>query len=155
MRWFAPPSDAPSVPVKQLWRALLQELPGLVSDRVLLLSLELKRASRALGQIVLLLLAVIVLAGVAWLLLCLGVAAMALDAGWSRLAVLLLVLGFNGALAAWALLRARSLVARVALPATLRRLTVQHSHDAPDAPPRPPTAARPNGALAPQAQEVR
>jgi len=62
--------DASVVPpllstLQEVW----QELPGLISDRVELLSLELRRAGITLAQVVVLVLAAAILAVTAWLVL--------------------------------------------------------------------------------------
>ena len=115
------PSDSLLTNVKQL----LRELPGLVSDRVHLLALELKRSGLALAQMVGLVVAAGVLLCTAWLALWAGIGIALVQAGlawgWALLLILLLNLG-----AAWlAVKRALSLVRYLALPATLRRLTLR------------------------------
>jgi hypothetical protein len=106
--------------VQDIWR----ELPGLVSDRVELLTLELKRAGLALARVVMLVVATVVFAVTAWLMLwgCI-VAALVLQAGLPFPAVLFGALVFN-LLATWlAVARARALLPRLTLPATRRHLT--------------------------------
>ena len=129
-----------SVSTLDLLRGILRELPGLVSDRVELLSLELQRARGALAQIVALLVAVAILGVTAWI------------AGWGAVALALIegtglhwgwalaiVLAVN-ATAAWiAVARVRTLFPRLTLPATRRQLTV--GDDAPD--PRIPRVNEP------------
>lgn len=116
-----------------LWR----ELPGLVSDRIELLSLEVRRAGSALAQIVALVVMAAILGVTAWLALW-GVAIgglMALGLHWAvaLLVVLLINLG-----AAWlAISRARGLVPRLGLPATRRHLTLSPSTAPPEPPPEP------------------
>lgn len=124
---------------KGLWR----ELPGLVSDRVELLSLELQRAGLALLQIVVLVIAAAILGVTAWLLLCGGVAAFLvtqLDTPWW--AAVLAVVASNVLLAWWAIGRVRGLLPLLQLPATRRRLMFSPS-TAPAGPPRhrPPEAS--------------
>jgi hypothetical protein len=130
----APPGREPIEPASlpQLLSQLLHELPGIVSDRVHLLSLELRRASRALAELVALVVGAAVLLITAWLALWGGLAAgavaLGLPWGWALVGVLLINLGA----ALWAVQRARSLAELLTLPATVRRLTV---------PPRSPAAA--------------
>lgn len=113
-------------PRVQPWVRTLQDLmavlPGLVTDRLELLALELHRAGRGLVQIMALVLATAMLATAAWLALCggLGLALVALGLPWS-LALLAVVL-FNGALAWAAVARARRLLSTLGLPATRRHL---------------------------------
>jgi hypothetical protein len=103
--------------------ALLSDLPGLLSDRVHLLSLELRRATNALGQMVVLGLLAAILFSTAWLTLWVGLAAAFLAVGLAWPWVVLLVLFINVSAAVWALLRVKALAPLLALPATLRRLT--------------------------------
>jgi uncharacterized membrane protein YqjE len=123
----APPSpdamadDALSLP--KAVGALLSDLPGLLSDRVHLLSLELRRATNALGQMVVLGLLAAILFATAWLTLWVGLAAAFLAVGLAWPWVVLLVLFINVSAAVWALLRVKALAPLLALPATLRRLT--------------------------------
>jgi hypothetical protein len=122
-----------------LWHTLksvLGDLPGLVSDRVQLLALELQRAGLALAQIIALTTAAAILASTAWLALWTGAAFALVQAGltwgWALAAVSLLNLG-AAALAMW---RARALLRWLALPATFRHLTLP-------AAPEPPAPGRP------------
>ncbi|HEX4508664.1 MAG TPA: phage holin family protein [Burkholderiaceae bacterium] len=103
--------------------ALLADLPGLVSDRVLLLSLELKRASRALAEIVALALLASILAATAWLAMWVGIAAALIKFGMSWPWACVVVMVVNLLAVAWAVLRLKSLAPLLALPATLRRFT--------------------------------
>lgn len=104
---------------------LLRELPGLVSDRVHLLALELKRSGLALAQMVGLVVAAGVLLCTAWLALWAGIAAALvelLDLSWGWACLLVVVVNVLAAgLAVW---RALSLARFLSLPATLRRLTL-------------------------------
>ena len=119
--------------LQSIWR----ELPGLVSDRVDLLSLELQRAGRALGQIVALLVAAAILGVTAWLALWAGIAVGLVQLGLHWALSLLLVLGLNAAVAWWALARLRQLLPLLGLPATRRHLTPGRT----DAPPQSVPAA--------------
>ena len=117
----------------QAAQALLQELPGLVSDRVRLLALELRRAGIALAQIIALAVASAILLITAWLAMWAGVAAAGIAAGIPWGWVFLLVLAINLGAAFLALKRARTLLALLGLPATVRRLTA-NSHEPPSMP---------------------
>lgn len=103
---------------------LLQELPGLVSDRVQLLTLELRRARSAFGQIVALGVVAALLALTAWFAFWIGLGLAAVHAGlaWGWMLLLVLLINIGGAWAAVA--RIRHLAGYLALPATVRRLTV-------------------------------
>ena len=125
-------------------RGLLAELPGLVSDRVHLLSLELKRASRALAQMLALVVAAAVLSVTAWFALWAALAAAAIQAGmpWGWVAVIVLALNLGAA--ALAVLLALKQARLLTLPATVRRLTVGPQGSE-------PAAAGPASAVAPLA----
>ena len=122
-----PAGDAQPEGVKlslpQAVAALLADLPGLLSDRVQLLSLELRRARQALAQIVALVLMAAILAGTAWLALWVGIVAALVRAGLAWPLACLLVVMLNLAAAVWAAMRVKALAPLLALPATLRRLT--------------------------------
>lgn len=117
----APPDDGVSLP--KAIGALFADLPGLLTDRVHLLSLELQRATTALGQMVALGLLAAILLATAWLALWVGLAAAFLAVGLAWPWIVLLVLFVNIAAAVWAVLRVKSLAPLLALPATLRQLT--------------------------------
>ena len=114
--------------LQSLWR----DLPGLVNDRVELLSLELQSAGLALLQIVMLVVVVAILGVTAWIVLWVGIVtalvALGLPLGWALLAALLL----NVLAAAIALARVRRLLPRLKLSATRRHLMFSPS-------PQPPT----------------
>jgi len=133
-----PPAGQPPGLLAAL-RDLLAELPGLVSDRVHLLSLELKRASRALAQMLALVVAAAVLSVTAWFALWAALAAAAIEAGmpWGWVAVI--VLAVNLGAAALAIRLALKQARLLTLPATVRRLTVAPSRGEPAA--RGPAAA--------------
>ena len=117
----APPDEVESLPKAN--GALFADLPGLLSDRVHLLSLELRRASNALGQMVALGLLAAILFATAWITLWIGLAEAFLALGLKWPWIVLLVLFVNLSAAVWALLRVKALAPLLALPATLRRLT--------------------------------
>ena len=135
--------SAPEAAPQPSWLAALhdlaRELPGLVSDRIELLSLELRRAGLALAQIVALVVAGTILGVTAWLALwgCLAGALVAAGLPWAG--ALLAVLLINLAACAALLMRARALLPLLGLPATRRHLTLP-----PAAAPSPsPSAASP------------
>ena len=117
----APPDEVESLP--KAIGALFADIPGLLSDRVHLLSLELRRASNALGQMVALGLLAAILFATAWIALWIGLAEAFLAVGLKWPWVVLLVMFVNLSAAVWALLRVKALAPLLALPATLRRLT--------------------------------
>ncbi|MCK7497746.1 MAG: phage holin family protein [Comamonadaceae bacterium] len=123
-----PTGDATSQPAREGWlegvQSVLRELPGLVSDRVELLSLELRRAGKALAQIVVLVVAATLLGVTAWLALWAGVTIALLQTGMHWALALLAVLAANLVAAALALLRIRKLIPVLQLPATRRHLTL-------------------------------
>ena len=127
---------------------LLQELPGLISDRVELLSLELNRAGLALLHIVCLGLALTVLGLAGWLLLWTLVTAALVAAGLHWALALLGALLVHGLLGWWVVHRVRQLLPTIGLPATRRRLMFKApapassvaSHEPPHAPTAPSAA---------------
>jgi hypothetical protein len=131
----ATPDEAVSLP--RAVGALFADLPGLLTDRVHLLALELRRASSALGQMVALGLLAAILFATAWITLWVGLAAAFLAVGLAWPWIVLLVLFVNLAAAVWALMRVKALAPLLALPATLRRLTdsdASERHDESDPP---------------------
>jgi len=117
----APPDEPLSLP--KAVGALFADLPGLLSDRVHLLSLELRRASNALGQMVALGILAAILVATAWIALWVGLAAAFLAVGLAWPWIVLLVLFINLSAAVWAVMRVKRLAPLLALPATLRQLT--------------------------------
>jgi hypothetical protein len=103
--------------------ALLRDLPGLLTDRIHLFSLEVRRAMAALAQMVVLGLLAAIFCATAWLALWVGITAALVDAGLSRPWACALVVGVNLFAALWAGLRVRALAPLLAMPATLRRLS--------------------------------
>jgi len=126
--------------------ALLGELPGIVSDRVHLFALELARGSQALGQMLLLALCAVILAGTCWVALCGGLALAAVHAGMHWSVALAAVITVNAALAFMIFRRVVALSALLRMPATLRHLTLA-SHHLPAGP-----AETPNTVSAPVSQ---
>ena len=126
----APPDEPLSLP--KAVSALFSDLPGLLSDRVHLLSLELRRASNALVQMVALGLLAAILFATAWITLWVGLAMAFLAVGLAWPWIVLLVLFINLSAAVWAVLRVKALAPLLSLPATLRQLTaaaVTERHD--------------------------
>lgn len=122
--------------------AIARDLPGLLADRVELLSLELQRAGRALAQLLVLVVACAVLGVTAWLVLWAGIAGALVAAGLALHWALLVVLLANVLAIGAALLRMKRLLPLLRLPATRRHLTPSPStRAAPDGPPQPATAA--------------
>lgn len=101
---------------------VMAELPGLVSDRLELLALELQRAGRSLVQIMALVMATAILGTTAWLALCSGLGLTLVAQGLSWPVALLAVLLVNLALAWAAVSRVRRLLASLGMPATRRHL---------------------------------
>jgi hypothetical protein len=144
-----PPDEIVSLP--KAIGALLADLPGILTDRVRLLSLELRRATNALGQMVALGLLAAILVATAWLAFWLGLAAAFLALGIAWPWIVLLVLFINLSAAAWCVMRVKRLVPLLALPATLRRLSdaddrahglQEHEHRRQDAADRRPEPQR-------------
>ena len=122
-----PPDEIVSLP--KAIGALFADLPGILTDRVRLLSLELQRASNALGQMVALGLLAAILVATAWLAFWVGLAAAMLALGIAWPWIVLLVLFINLSAATWCVMRVKRLAPLLALPATLRRLTDSDSRE--------------------------
>jgi uncharacterized membrane protein YqjE len=122
-----PPDEIVSLP--KAIGALFADLPGILTDRVRLLSLELQRASNALGQMVALGLLAAILVATAWLAFWVGLAAAFLALGVAWPWIVLLVLFINLSAAAWCVMRVKRLAPLLALPATLRRLSDSDSRE--------------------------
>lgn len=137
-----PPAGGRTPPPWQLLTALLQELPGLVSDRVHLLALELKRAGQTLTRLIALVLGAAILLATAWIALWGAVAATLVEAGlgWGWACVVVLLLNLGAACAA--LLKAKRIAPLLGLPATLRHLTIARSAPATPDPQAVPDASR-------------
>lgn len=110
----------------QSWVRSLQDvlamLPGLVSDRLQLLALELQRAGESVVQIMALVVATAILGATAWLALCGGLGLLLIAMGLSWPLAVLAVLLVNLALAWAAVTRVRRLLVNLGLPATRRHL---------------------------------
>jgi len=133
-------SPGASAPPPPSWLASLQglvhELPGLISDRIELLSLELQRAGQVLAQIVALIVAAAILAVTAWLALWGGVTVALIEAGLHWAAASAIVLVINLGACGWAVARVRKLAPLLQLPATRRHLTLSQPSTA-SQPPSP------------------
>lgn len=105
-----------------LFGGLLGDLPGLISDRVELLSLELQRAGLALLHMACLAIALTVLGMAAWLILWALVVIGMLAGGLSWASALGVSLVVHVALGWWAVNRIRHLLPALGLPATRRQL---------------------------------
>ncbi|MEJ5999332.1 phage holin family protein [Paucibacter soli] len=123
-------------------QALAGDLPGLFSDRIELLSLELRRFGLVLAQMLVLLVAAAILAVTGWLALCgaaTGALMLLLGLHWASALMLVLLLNL---LACWLLLaRLQVLAPRLNLAATRRHLTVQPPQAAAPATPTPEVPA--------------
>ncbi|MEO8409982.1 MAG: phage holin family protein [Propionivibrio sp.] len=118
----AQPSDSrPSI--VGLLGDLLRELPGVLSDRVHLLALELKRARQALIGLAAMFAVTAILALTAWFALWVLLVALAMrfDVPWDIACIFVLLINLIGA---WLAVRhARKLAGYMALPATMRQLS--------------------------------
>lgn len=111
----------------QLIISLLHDIPGMISDRVHLAALELRRARHALLQMVVLAVIAAVLVTTAWLAFCAAIVLALRSMGMLWYGAIVLVLLVN-AIGGWlAIRRARALVDHLALPATVRHLTLPAS----------------------------
>lgn len=109
-------------PMLDAFKGIWRELPGLLSDRIELLSTELQRAGLALLHIVVLGMALSVLGITVWVMLwVLAVAGLAV-LGLHWMAALSIGLAVQLALLAWAVHRVKALLPLLRLPATRRRL---------------------------------
>lgn len=140
----AAPQEAPRS-LGALFSGLLGELPGLISDRVELLSLELERAGLALLHVTCLGLALTVLGLGGWLLLWVLVTTTLVVAGLHWAAALLVALLAHLLLAWWVVRRIQRLLPALRLPATRRRLMFKAPAPASGAPDENP-APVPHGA---------
>lgn len=134
----------PRQPLLQMLEGLLRELPGLVSDRVELLSLELRRAGLALAQIVALVVLIAIVGVTAWFAVWVGMAGILIALGLHYLAALFGVLAINLLAAWWAVARIKRLARLLTLPATQRHLMMSPAPPGLDA--MPPAAAQPPAA---------
>lgn len=135
----AGPGDAGPASMLRMVQDIWRDIPGLLSDRVELLTLELKRAGMALVRLVMLVVAIAVFSVTAWLLLWGGIVAALVQAGLPLAAVLFAALAVN-LLGLWlAVSRARFLLPRLSLPASRRHLMIGPPHPPGGAAASPPT----------------
>lgn len=121
----APPgarSTAAPEPLLASLAALARELPGLLGERLELLTLELQRARLALVQMLALIVAAALLGVTAWLALWGVIAGLLIELGWHWAAALAAIMLLNVAAAWIALARVRALAPQLGLPATRRHL---------------------------------
>ena len=107
-----------------LARGVLQDLPGLIGDRVELFSLELHRAGIALVKVVALTVVATILGVTAWLAVWSIGVGLLIAAGWHVAAANGLVALINLTAAIWAVRRVRALMKALSLPATRHHLMV-------------------------------
>lgn len=119
-----PGDNAGPAPLLQQFKDLWHELPGLVSDRVELLSLELQRATQSLIEIVALLVGVAVLGVTVWLLLWAALIGLMVSLGLPLPWALVSAIAVNGIVIVLAVQRVRSLLPLLRLSATRRHLMV-------------------------------
>lgn len=156
-----PPPDAPAggAGLMGQFQALWRALPGLVGDRIELLSLELQRAARALAQVVALLVMLTVLGVTTWLLVWAALVGLLIHLGLPSPVALLVAVIANLGVMLWAAWRIRRLLPSIALPATRRHLMPSPSprHTVPTVFPQPvvPTGAAPNPKLNPAGPAAR
>lgn len=143
-----PAAAEASASLLQQFQGLARELPGLISDRVELLSLEMQRAAQSLAQVVALIVAVAILGVTVWLALWAALISVLVHAGLPLLGALLLAIVINGIVIAVLLARVRKLLPRLSLPATRRHLMV--SPDPTPSTPEPRPDERPVAPVAGQ-----
>jgi hypothetical protein len=107
-----------------LARGVLHDLPGLIGDRVELLSLELHRAGLALVKVLALTVVAAILGVTAWLAMWSILVGVLMAVGWHWAAANGLVALINIGAAAWAVMRVRRLMTHLSLPATRQHLTL-------------------------------
>lgn len=132
-------------------QSLLRELPGLVSDRVELFTLELARAGAALGRLVGWLVAIAIVGVTAWLALWAALVAGLVQLGLHWTLAVLLVAVVNLAAVGVGVQQVRRLAGQLSLPATRRHLTRFGAAALPPAPFVAPAAAGDRHAGAPPA----
>ncbi|PTT86397.1 hypothetical protein DBR42_13695 [Pelomonas sp. HMWF004] len=148
----SPPPGAPgqghsTASLLRQFKAVWRELPGLVSDRVELLSLELQRAAQSLVEIVVLLVGVAILGITAWLCLWAALVGLMVSLGLPLFAALLVAVGLNLLATMVAVHRVRGLLPRLQLPATRRHLMLSpdpQPEDRPDDRTAAPAAGPPD-----------
>ena len=128
-------------------QALWRDLPGLLSDRVEILALELQRAGLALVKVVALVVVAAILGVTAWLVLWAAIVAGLVAIGLHIGLALLIALILNVVAVVVALSRIPPLLAMLKLPATRRHLTISPGaealHPGQPAPPEQAAAGAP------------
>jgi uncharacterized membrane protein YqjE len=105
-----------------LARGVLQDLPGLIGDRVELFSLELHRAGIALVKVLALTVVATILGVTAWLAVWSIGVGLLMAAGWHWAVANGLVVLINIGAAVWAVRRVRTMMKALSLPATRQHL---------------------------------
>lgn len=113
---------------------LIEQLLGELADRVVLLQLELRRATGALAVVLALALAGAILIATAWVALCGATAWFAMQRGADPYAATAVVVALNLVLCFAALRLALRLLRSIGVPLTVRHLTHRASRDADSAP---------------------
>ena len=124
-------AQSASASLGEILMGLVNDIPGLISDRVRLLALELRRARQSFVQMALMVIVAVILATTAWVAFWafVAVAIFAMGVPWYGVFLLIVVLNCGGA---WiAIRRAQALVEDLTLPATVRCLTMAQSPPAP------------------------
>lgn len=144
--------DGPRSTFFERLQALLDELPGLLNDRIDLLSLELRSAGLSLALMLLWMAAAAILGVTAWLGIWGAIGAALILYGWPWPAVVASIVILNMLAAVIAVSRARALAPRLGLPLTRRHL---HFGSARNAGPRATEPDAPNTAVTPQGAATR
>ncbi len=132
---FKEPGETPESLMDTL-RSLWHDIPRLLSDRVELFSLELHRAGLALLQIVVLGIGLAVVAITAWLILWSLIITGLTLVGLHWMGAFALALAVHVVIGAWLVLRAKTLLPMLRLPATRRHLMFSTSPVPVTSPPR-------------------
>lgn len=133
-------AESATASISQLLMSLLKDLPGLISDRVHLLALELRRARQSFVQMALMVVVAAILAATAWVAFWAFLAVIVVAIGVPWYAVFGIIVLIN-CLGGWMAIRhAQTLVEDLTLPATVRHLTI--------APSPPPASSVPSAAEA-------
>ena len=118
------PRARPQESLLDLVRGMLHDLPGLIGDRVELLSLELHRAGLALVKVLAMTVVAAILGVTAWLAMWSILVGVLMAIGWHWAAANAVVALINVAAATWAVMRVRRLMKDLSLPATRQHLSL-------------------------------
>lgn len=129
-------------PLSRALAGLAEQLLGQLSDRVVLLQLELRRSGAVMVVIAALAVAGTILLASAWMMLCAAAAGLLLLLGTSWIVAVASVIAVNVVLAALCLGWALRLLSSVGIPLTLRHLTRLGAGDGDGAHARPPSPAQ-------------